>query len=62
MQKAYLSAQPSSFWAFMTSKALRVPKKPSRKQLNVKVCGSKNAIQVLSFRDHKLLQLVWERD
>ena len=30
--------------AFMTSKTLRIAKKPRRKQLNVKVCSSKNAI------------------
>ena len=36
--KTYLSIQPSSFRAFMTSKTLRVAKKPRREQLNVKVC------------------------
>ena len=57
--KAYLSIQPSSFRAFMTSKTLRVAKKPRRKQFNVKVCGSKNAVLLFFFLISTTISREW---
>ena len=42
--KAYLSTQASSLSAFVISKTHIVAQKSHRRQLNVKVCGSKSAI------------------
>ena len=42
--KAFLSTYPSSLSAFMIGKTHIVGQKPHRRQLNVKVCGSENAI------------------
>ena len=44
MQKAYLSIQASSLSAFVISKTHTSGQKPRGRQLNAKVCDSKNAI------------------
>ena len=48
-QKAHLSIQASSLSAFVISKTHISGQKPHGRQLNKKVCGTKNAIFVLSF-------------
>ena len=47
--KAYLSALSSSLSAFMISKTHISAQKTRGRQLNTKVCGSENAIFLLSF-------------
>ena len=44
MLKAYLHTQASSLSAFVINKTHIVTQKPRGRQLNAKVCGSKNAI------------------
>ena len=42
----YLSAQPSSLSAFITSKMHIVAQRPRRRQLNAKVCGCIRTVDV----------------